>query len=151
VMGFALHIVAEPAAVVAEVRRVLRPGGQFAFTIPGRADDSPEAPDPLEDLLLQYRKYQIAGTGYRPSNADPAALLERAGFADVRWQTLKVVIDVPDGETYWRFTRSHGYGAAIDGLPDDRRAELHQKIVAAVDAEGGTTLRRSAVLAIARR
>lgn len=153
VMGFALHIVAEPVAVVAEVRRVLRPGGQFAFTLPGRADgdDEPWA-DPLDDLINDYRqRYQIAGTGLRPNPADPDALLGRAGFADVRWQTLEIAIDVPDGETYWRFTKSHGVGAAIDDLPDDRRAELHDKIVAAVDAEGGTTLRRSAALAISRR
>jgi SAM-dependent methyltransferase len=159
VMGFALHIVADPVAVVAEVRRVLRPGGRFAFTIPGRADtddaadDDPDGAgdDPLNDLLMEYRKYQIPGTGYPPNSADPATLLERAGFTDVRWQTLELAIDVPDGETFWRFTRSHGYGAAIDGLPDDKRDELHQKIVAAVDDEGGTTLRPSAALAIARR
>ena len=58
---------------------------------------------------------------------------------------------MPDGETYWRFTRSHGEGAAINGLPDDRRAELHDRLVAAIDAAGGTTLRRSATLARARR
>jgi len=151
VAGFVMHIMTDPVGAVAEVRRVLRPGGQFAFTIPGRTDDSPDpSPDPLEDLLQEYRKYQIAGTGYRPSDADPGALLEQAGFTDVSWQTLEVAIDVPDGETYWRFTRSHGYGAAIDGLPDNKRAELHDRIVAAVDEEGGTILRRSAKLAIAR-
>ena len=36
-------------------------------------------------------------------------------------------------------------------MPADRRAELHDRIVAAVDAAGGTTLRRSATLALVRR
>ena len=152
VAGFVMHILADPVAVVAEARRVLRPGCQFAFTIPGRADgsDDPWA-DPLEDLLQEYRRYQIAGTGYRPNGEDPWTLLERASFAEVGRHTLEVAMDVPDGETYWRFTRSHGYGAAIDGLPADKRAELHQRLVAQVDAAGGTVLRRSATLTRARR
>ena len=147
-----MHILSDPAATVAEVRRVLRPGGQFAFTIPGRADGSPDPwPDPLDDLFLQYRKYQAAGSGYRPNGADVDELLNAAGFGDVGWRTLEIAIPVPDGETYWRFTRSHGAGAAIEGLPDGKRAELHERLVAMVDAQGGTILRRSATLGLARR
>ena len=152
VAGFVMHILPDPVAAVAEVRRVQRPGGQFAFTIPGRADGSPAPwPDPLNDLFVEYRRYQVPGSGYRPNDADPEALLHQAGFTDVSWQTLEIAIGVPDGETYWRFTRSHGEGAAINGLPADRRAELHDRLVAVVDATGGTILRRSAKLARARR
>jgi ubiquinone/menaquinone biosynthesis C-methylase UbiE len=150
VAGFVMHILPDPVAAVAEVRRVLRPGGQFAFTIPGRADGSPDPwPDPLGELFLQYRKHQVPGTGYRPNDAEE--LLARAGFVDVGRQTLEVAIPIPDGETYWRFTRSHGEGAAIDGMPEDKRAEFHDRVVAAVAAAGGTTLRRSATLTVARR
>jgi ubiquinone/menaquinone biosynthesis C-methylase UbiE len=151
VAGFVVHILPDPVAAVGEVRRVLRPGGQFAFTIPGRADGSPDPwPDPLNDLVMEYRKHQITGSGLRPYDADEEALLDRAGFTDVSRQTLEIALDVPDGETYWRFTRSHGTGAAINGLPDDKRAELHDRLVAAVDAVGGTVLRRSATLVRAR-
>lgn len=152
VAGFVAHILLDPAAAVAEVRRVLRPGGEFAFTIPGRADGSADPwPDPLDDLLAEYRRYQAAGTGIRANDADEAEFLARAGFADVRRATLETSISVPDGETYWRFARSHGVGAAISGIPDDKRAELHDRIVAGVDVAGGTTLRGSATLVRARR
>jgi ubiquinone/menaquinone biosynthesis C-methylase UbiE len=152
VAGFAVHILPDPVAAVAEVSRVLRPGGEFAFTIPGRADGSPDPwPDPLNDLVLEYRKYRVADSDCPPNDADVAELLERAGFTELSRQTLETAIAVPDGETYWRFTRSHGTGAAINGLPDDRRTELHDRLVAAIDAAGGTTLRRSATLARARR
>ena len=46
VAGFVMHILPDPVAAVAEVRRVLRPGGQFAFTIPGRPHG---LPDPWPD------------------------------------------------------------------------------------------------------
>lgn len=150
VAGFAVHIMHDPAAAVAEVKRVLRPGGQFAFTIPGRADGAPDPwADPLDDLFSEYRKF--AGSRYQPSDTDEEELLDTAGFTEVTWQTLEVAIPVPDGETYWRFTRSHGTGAVINALPDDKRNELHDQLVTAVDADGGTILRRSATLALARR
>lgn len=152
VAGFVMHIMSDPATTVAEVKRVLRPSGQFAFTIPGRADGAPDPwPDPLDDLFAEYRKYQVSGSGFQPNEADVEELLDAAGFTDVSWQTLEIAIPVPDGETYWRHTRSHGAGALINGLPDDKRAELHDRLVAAVDAAGGTILRRSATLALAHR
>lgn len=152
VAGFVVHIMTAPVAAVAEVKRVLRPGGQFAFTIPGRADGSPDPwVDPCDDLLTEYRQYRVAGSGIQYNDPDEEELLDNAGFTDVSWRTLEIAIPVPDGETYWRFTRSHGAGAAINGLPDDKRTELHDRIVAEVDAAGGITLRRSATLALARR
>ncbi len=152
VAGFAVHIMADPVAAVAEVKRVLRPGGQFAFTIPGRADGSPGPwTDPADDLIDEYRKYRVAGAGFQPNDADEEELLEAAGFTDISWQTLQVAIPVPDGETYWRFSQSHGVGTVISSLTDDKRAELHDRLVALVEAAGGMTLRRPATLALARR
>ncbi len=150
--GFVMHIWADPATAVAEVKRVLRPGGQFAFTLPGRADGSPDPwPDPAGDLLNSYRQYQVAGAGYLSNDADAEELLGAAGFTDVSWRTLEIAIPVADGETYWRFERSHGVGAMISALPQDTRSELHDRLTALVDAAGGITLRRSARLALARR
>jgi ubiquinone/menaquinone biosynthesis C-methylase UbiE len=149
--GFVVHILTEPVAGVAEVKRVLRPGGQFAFTIPGRADGAPEPwADPLDGLFAEYRAYQADGRG-RQHNGDEEELLDEAGFTDVTRRTLEIAIGVPDGETYWNFTRSHGAGTFINGLPVGKRTEFHDRLVAAVAATGGITLRRSATLVLARR
>jgi hypothetical protein len=82
---------------------------------------------------------------------EEAAALREAGFIDVAARTLEIAIPVPDGETYWRFTRSHGAGMFINALPDDKRTEFHDRLVAAVDTAGEITMRRSATLWLARR
>jgi hypothetical protein len=74
-----------------------------------------------------------------------------AGFIDLAARTLEIAIPLPDGETYWRFTRSHGAGMFINALPDDKRTEFHDRLVAAVDTAGEITMRRSATLWLARR
>ena len=79
-VGFAVHIMADPVAAVAEVKRVLRPGGQFAFTIPGRADCAPDPwDDPLNDLFNSYRKYRIAGPTSRATTRTRNSCWRRPG------------------------------------------------------------------------
>ena len=152
VSGFVVHILPDPLQVAAEVKRVLKPGGQFALTVPGQADGSPDPwTDPLADLFAEYRRYYPGGFGRHYNEVQEAATLRAAGFTDIAARTLEIAIPVPDGETYWRFTRSHGAGMLINGLPDDKRTEFHDRLVAAVDTAGGITLRRSATLWLARR
>jgi SAM-dependent methyltransferase len=152
ISGFVVHILPDPLAAVAEVKRVLKPGGQFALTVPGRPDGSPDPwTDPLDDLFAEYRKYQKDGSGRLGNGIEEGEALRAAGFADVTGRTLEVAIPVPDGETYWRFTRSTGMGTFINGLPGGKRTEFHDRLVAAVDDAGGITLRRSATLWSARR
>jgi SAM-dependent methyltransferase len=152
VSGFAVHILPDPLAAAAEVKRVLKPGGQFALTVPGRADGAPEPwTDPLDDLFAEYRKYQADGSGRLGNDVHVGEVLRTAGFTDVTGRTLEVAIPVPDGETYWRFTRSTGMGTFIDGLPGGMRTEFHDRLVTSVDEAGGITLRRSATLWSGRR
>jgi SAM-dependent methyltransferase len=152
VSGFVVHILPDPRQAVAEVKRVLKPGGQFAFTVPGRADGSPDPwTDPVIGLFAEYRRYQPDGFGPQVNQVEEAAALREAGFTDVAARTLEIAIPLPDGETYWRFTRTHGAGMFINGLPEDKRTEFHGRLVAAFDAAGENTLRRSATLWLARR
>jgi ubiquinone/menaquinone biosynthesis C-methylase UbiE len=152
VSGFVVHILPDPLRVIAEVKRVLKPGGQFALTVPGRADSSPDPwTDPLVGLFAEYRSYLAGGSGRHVNDMEEAAALREAGFIDVAARTLEIAIPVPDGETYWRFTRSHGAGMFINALPDDKRTEFHDRLVAAVDTAGEITMRRSATLWLARR
>ncbi|HXH80677.1 class I SAM-dependent methyltransferase [Nocardioides sp.] len=150
--GFALHIVADPWAAMSEISRVLKPGGEVALTVPGRADGSPDPwEDPLVDLYAEFRKYQSDGVGRHGNDADEAELLADSPLTDVVATTLEVAIPVADGDTYWRWSRSHGSGRFIDGLSPERRAEMHSLLMARMNDLPGFTLRRSATLWTARK
>ncbi|XVV17456.1 class I SAM-dependent methyltransferase [Actinoplanes sp. CA-131856] len=147
VCGFALHIMADPHAAVSETIRVAKPGATVAFTVPGRADGTPDPwPDPLVDLYAEYRRFHADGSGRHGNDVDEATLLAESTLTDITATTLEVAIPVPDGETYWRWSRSHGSGRFIDALPDDKRAEMHTRLLERVAATPDFVLRRSATL-----
>lgn len=133
--GFALHIVSDARAAFDEACRVLKPGGQLALTVPGRADGSPDPwDDPLVDLYAEYRRYQADGVGRHGNDIDEAALLTESDLVDISATTLEVAIPVPDGDTYWRWSRSHGSGRFIDGLADEKRNEMRSLLLARIEA-----------------
>ena len=78
-------------------------------------------------------------------------LFTATDLTEVAATTLEVELPLPDGETYWRWSRLHGSGRFIDGLPDDKRAEMHARLLTAVAEIPGFTLRRSATLWTARK
>ncbi|XVU30282.1 class I SAM-dependent methyltransferase [Actinoplanes sp. CA-054009] len=146
VCGFALHIITDPHAALAEAVRVARPGATLAFTVP-----APTAtPDPLIDLYAEYRRFQPDGCGRHGNDVEEADLFAAAALTDVTETPLQVALAVPDGETYWRWSRSHGSGRFIDTLPAPQRAEMHTRLLARLAATPDFVLRRSATLWTAR-
>ncbi len=71
------------------------------------------------------------------------------GFERMTATTVEVAIPVPDGDTYWRWMASHGAGTFIKALPDEKRSELHARMIDVVGK--GTTLYRSATVWQARK
>jgi SAM-dependent methyltransferase len=152
VCGFAIHIVPDPCTALAEAVRVVRPGGLLAFTVPGRADGTPDPwQDPLVDLYAEYRSFQADGLGRHGNDVQESELFAHSDLIEVSATTLEVALPVPDGETYWRWSRSHGSGRFIDGLPDEKRNEMRARLLVSVDEIPGFTLRRSATLWTARK
>jgi SAM-dependent methyltransferase len=89
--GFMMNVLPDPLPIIAEVHRVLKPGGQFALTVPGRPDGSPDLwTDPLVDLFAEYRKYQAGGSGRHGNDVEEDEALREAGFAEVTGRTLEI-------------------------------------------------------------
>jgi ubiquinone/menaquinone biosynthesis C-methylase UbiE len=152
ICGFAIHIISDPHTALAEAIRVVKPGGRLAFTVPGRADGTPDPwRDPLVDLYAEYRRFQADGFGRHGNDVEESELFAQSGLIDVSATTLEVALRVPDGETYWRWSRSHGSGRFIDGLPDEKRSEMHTRLVERVNQIPNFTLRRSATLWTSRK
>jgi hypothetical protein len=124
----------------------------MAITVPGRADGTPDPwPDPLVDLYAKYRRFQADDFGRHRNDVEEGKLFAESDFIEVSATTLEVALAVPDGETYWRWSRSHGSGRFIDDLPDEKRSEMRARLLERVNEIPKFTLRRSATLWMGRK
>lgn len=120
----------EPSAAVAEIARVLRPGGRLAlatwadepdgyiarfFALIARWSDAPPPPNSPFD--------------WGQPNWLAAALSERFTIA---WRVQTTTLYAPDRETVWQeYVAGFGPVAAVhEALPDDRRSEFRREFEA---------------------
>jgi SAM-dependent methyltransferase len=101
-------LMADPAAALAETRRVLRPGGRVALAVWDKIERNPWALLPARELAER----ELAAT---PDPAAPGpfalassrrltALLDSAGFAEVRIETLDLTRRHPSFDELWDST-----------------------------------------------
>ncbi len=126
--GFTLMLLPEPERAVAEMRRVVRPGGRVVVSMPTGAGP--------EWAFMGELAAQFAARAVRPLPPLPApppdlgALLRDVGLADVT-----VIDEVEDfafanADVWWRWVWSQGMRAWLEVLPDDALAELRAAAVA---------------------
>ncbi len=143
--GFVMHLLPDPMATIREARRVLRSGGTFMFTVPGRVPDGFVFHDAATALFAEFAAHLPPGGGMGRPFAEVASL-RTAGFTDVRERSLTVEIPLPDGETLWRWLQTHGTRKFLDDLGNEHRREFHRRLVADVDARATKALHRYAWL-----
>jgi SAM-dependent methyltransferase len=146
--GFVVQVLDDPAAALAEFRRVLVPGGALALSLERQTVGR------LGWLHELYRRYFGGGGGTPMTAADLDALLVAGGFA-VR---PPVEVDAPktldDAAELWEWMSAQGLPQALAALPPDRAEEFRGEFFAGAErmrAEGGIVLEFGATLHLSTR
>jgi ubiquinone/menaquinone biosynthesis C-methylase UbiE len=130
---WAYMLMPDPAAALAESRRVLRPGGKLALAVMGGPAENPWASSVAMSIvglgLIPPIDPKAAGGVF--SLADPDRLREllvRAGFDDVRIEETEFHLRFSDFEDYWSFCREFAGAVAIllRSLSDEERAAVRE-------------------------
>jgi ubiquinone/menaquinone biosynthesis C-methylase UbiE len=154
----AYMLVADPAAALAETRRVLRPGGRLALSVWGAPERNPWAS--IGGMILVERGHmpppepETPGVFSLASTERTRALLERAGFSSVRTAEVPVRFAFRDLDDYEQWVTDVGgpFAMVVRGLPEDERQVLRTRLreaFAPFATDGGHELPGLAVRAVA--
>jgi SAM-dependent methyltransferase len=135
--GFML--MADPAAALAETRRVLRPGGRVALAVWDTLGSNPWALLPAQELIargLAERPGREPATAPDPGPfalAEPGLLqelLEQAGFVEARIEALELVRRHASFAELWETTLdlSRGFHDAVLSRPAAEIAEIEASL-----------------------
>ena len=156
---FGYMLMADSAAALAETRRVLRPGGRVTLAVWGPPDRNPFFS--LVGMALVQRGHvpppeppPAPGLFSMASTERTTALLQEAGFTEVRAQELPVSFEVPDAEGYLTFVSETAgpLAMALRLLEDAEREAIRtdlEKSLAPFATEDGYELPGVALCAVA--
>jgi ubiquinone/menaquinone biosynthesis C-methylase UbiE len=150
---FGVFFAADMAAFVAEMWRLVRPGGVLAITTWGQDLWEPasscfwEAVRAVEPALFKaFNPWDVVTT--------PAALADlfaRGGVADpvVVAAQGQHLLDSPD--KFWDVVLGSGYRATVDALNQEQRTELHRRLLGELRSRDIITIRTDVVFGTASR
>jgi SAM-dependent methyltransferase len=127
-------LMADPAAALAETRRVLRPGGRLALSVWGAPERNPWAS--IGGMILIERGHMpppepgAPGVFSMASEERTRALLEGGGFSSVRTEEVPVSFTFRDLDDYerWVIDVAGPFAMVVSRLPEDEREALRGKL-----------------------
>jgi ubiquinone/menaquinone biosynthesis C-methylase UbiE len=143
--GFAVHILPRPEQAFAEIWRVLKPGGLWAFSVPGPAPSERWRFYP--ELIGEFQPHVDADKWSLAEPPPPELLLRHAGFVAIESTFAEVHLPVANPEAFWASEMSHGMRGFIEALPVAVQREFKRRLVAHLDQmhrQGGIVLDRAA-------
>ncbi len=156
---FGYMLMADPAAALAETRRVLRAGGRLVFAVWGAPDRNPWVSH-LGMLAVQRGLMPPPQPGMPGifALADPdriRSLVTGAGFGNPQIDELGLEWDFGSFDEYFEFvSRSAGPVAiAMRDLPDEDRAQMREELherMSQFESDGGFRVPRLCLCAVAQ-
>jgi O-methyltransferase/aklanonic acid methyltransferase len=144
--SFSINMFPHALEALSRYPALLRPGGRLAFTTPVFHDDGlpttfpATAAEAFQKLFAKWREAGVPQQFVDRSNswyADPGRLtetLKKAGFDRVEIEHEPVVITVPSGEAWVRWTYTEGLRMFWELIPADERKPFEDEIVAGMNA-----------------
>ena len=136
---FGYMLVADPAAALAETRRVLRARGRLTLAVWGAPERNPFFTAAAVALVQRGHipPPEPGGPGIfaMASEQRTTALLADAGFEDVRAEEVTVRFAIPDAEEYVQVVADTAgpLGLALQALPEAERAAVTAQCAAALE------------------
>jgi SAM-dependent methyltransferase len=150
--GFVIDLLSDPAAALAEVRRVLRPGGVFALSVPGLFPHR-ERWQWLVELAQEFYPSTVREDSDVPADVDMDGLLAAAGFVHSTRTAFEYPQPISNAAALWDLFTSRLPTAVsagwIEWPPPDQAAEFRRRFLAGAEqmhASGGISFDRYVVL-----
>ncbi len=151
-------LVGNPAAALAETRRVLRPAGRVALSVWGAPERNPWAS--IGGRILVERGHMpppepgAPGVFSMASEERTRELLDGAGFSSIRTEEVPVRFAFRDLDDYeqWVIDVAGSFATVVRGLSEDEREVLRARLreaFVAFAADGGYELPGAALCAVA--
>ena len=148
--SFVLSSIADPAPAVAELTRVLRPGGELLVSSPGPCNDDGwwerygEIADEFTARLIggdqsPGPEAPVEPPGEAPAeppaalehahHESPAEVLERVGLRSAGHTHAEVDLPIEGPEAYWQWLQMHGNQWIYDALSEPEAAEFRRRVL----------------------